>query len=336
MRLESPCPGWAGGHGRVVALTQEAAGEALGEAGVRPVPGARGLRADDTNPPGSRPGCRGGPHGHPPTPPPAPAGAAPVRAWWGRGLGVPRPQADTPHRPLPAPRAPPPPPPAPASCSDPGHPGLAGVSNRPGVGPPAPAPTAEGSALRPALLGRDWGPAGTGCPHGTGAGPGRPQQRLRDTVWPLCRYRPCPPGCLVCPCTGAPGSPRASRAPTDPPATPERQQGRVKLQLYCFYPRPSPAGIVEAKSRARLCPAPAPLAPVPGQGREPPHLSALSCTISTNSFLGCGVQRGFYGLSSGAGPCVGIKLPLLRAASPLLARDDQLDARSSPSSTLHD
>lgn len=67
-----------------------------------------------------------------------------------------------------------------------------GVSNRPGVGPPAPAPTAEGSVLRPALLGRDWGPAGTGCPQGTGAGPGWPQQRRRDTVWALCRYRPCP------------------------------------------------------------------------------------------------------------------------------------------------
>lgn len=254
MRLESPCPGWAGGHGRVVALTQEAAGEALGEAGVRPVPGARGLRADDTNPPGSRPGCRGGPHGHPPTPPPAPAGAAPVRAWWGRGLGVPRPQADTPHRPLPAPRAPPPPPPAPASCSDPGHPGLAGVSNRPGVGPPAPAPTAEGSALRPALVGRDWGPAGTGCPHGTGAGPGRPQQRLRDTVWPLCRYRPCPPGCLVCPCTGAPGSPRASRAPTDPPRYTRETTGQGEITALLLPPQTKSCWHCRSKEQGQAVP----------------------------------------------------------------------------------
>lgn len=87
------------------------------------VPGARRLRAGDNNPPGSRSGCRGGLHGHPPTPPPARPGAAPVRAWWGRGLGVPRPHAGySPTASLLAPRAPPPPT-APASCSDPGHPG---------------------------------------------------------------------------------------------------------------------------------------------------------------------------------------------------------------------
>lgn len=124
MGEESPCPGWGGDHGMVMALTQEAAGETLGEAGVRPVavPGARRQRAGDTNSPGSRPGCRGSPHGQPPTPPPAPAGAAPVPAWWGRGLGVPRPHAGhSPAAPVLAPRAPPPPP-APASCSVPGHP----------------------------------------------------------------------------------------------------------------------------------------------------------------------------------------------------------------------
>lgn len=113
-------------------------------------PGARRLSAGDNDPPGSRSGCLGGPHGHPPTPPPAPPGAAPVRAWWGRGLGVPRPHAGySPAASLLAPRAPPPPP-APASCSDPGHPApsLRGVSNRPGVGPPVPAPTTEGSVLR--------------------------------------------------------------------------------------------------------------------------------------------------------------------------------------------
>lgn len=150
VRVGSPCAGWGGGHGTVLALTQEAAGEALGEAEVRPVavPGSRFLPAGDPNPPGSRSGCPGGPHGHPPTPAPAPAGAAPVRAWRGRGLGVPRPRSGLspaalsrlqgPHRrrrlPLPAPI--------------PDTRLRAWRQQPPGVGPPAPAPAPERSEPR--------------------------------------------------------------------------------------------------------------------------------------------------------------------------------------------
>lgn len=143
-----------------MALTQEAAGEALGEAGVRPlaVPGARRLCAGGTNPPGSRPGCRGGPHGHPPTPAPAPApaGAAPVRAWRGRGAPRPRPHAGySPPAPLPAPRAPPPPTlPLPAPIPDTRS--LRGVSSRPGVGPLL--PHRPWRAPCPATLGDGLGP----------------------------------------------------------------------------------------------------------------------------------------------------------------------------------
>lgn len=169
---------------------------------------------------------------------------------------------------------------------------LRGVSNRPGVGPRVPAPATEGSVLR-----HSWG--GIGAPHrriGSAArarcqAGSRQPRRLWDMVWWCpCRYRLCPAGCVVCPCCrGALGSRQPSRAPTNPPATPERQQGRVKLQLYCFHPRPSPAGNVEAKSRARLCPAPAPLATCAwaGQGASPSLSSFLHHPNQPLAWLWC-------------------------------------------------
>lgn len=244
-----------------MALTQEAAGEALGEAGVRPAvgPGARCLRAGDTNPPGSRPGCRGGPHGHLPTPPPAPAGAAPVRAWWGRGTPRPRPHAGYspaalsrlhgPHRRRQLP--------LPALIPDTRLPAW---RQQPPWGGASCSRTGRGGLRVPPPLRRAWGPTETSRLHGTGTVPGWPQAAAAAVGHGVAavlvqavpsRVRPLAPPC----CRGAAlGGLRSSRAPTDLPRYTRETTGQGEMTPLLLPPQTKSCWQCRGKEPGRAVP----------------------------------------------------------------------------------